>query len=305
MLAATQLETLEAVPGRVIVAFSGGCDSHVLLHYLSCHLQRDIQAIHVNHNLMADAGRWQAHCEAICDGLNVMLYSVSVQVKSEGSLETNARQARYSVFEEILEPSDVLLLAHHQDDQVETIMMNLLSGRAPMGVLGMPESRPLGAGFIQRPLLQQTRDEIEAYARTQSLSWVDDPSNTDTQHTRNYLRHEVIPKLKEHWPELNTALQTAWRKTSAFMGQLEQQAVLDFKACSPYVGVLAFDRLQNLDETRQEACLRCLLQQVGYVKLPGNDCSQTYVECLLRTQKILGLIWGIVICSAFGSKYSF
>ena len=129
---------LESVSGRIIVAYSGGCDSHVLLHLLQKQLSHPIEALHVNHGLSPIASDWQSHCESVCDQLQIPLTAFRVAVKQSGSLETNARAARYQVFELEMQSDDLLVMGHHQDDQVETILLNMMSGRAPLGIQGMP-----------------------------------------------------------------------------------------------------------------------------------------------------------------------
>jgi tRNA(Ile)-lysidine synthase len=126
MLKPEDLARLEANAGRLIVAYSGGSDSHVLLQYLQANLSHPLEALHVNHGLSANAAQWQQHCEAVCDELSLPLTSYSVEVSRTGSLEANARAARYTVFELALKAGDLLLMGHHRDDQIETILLNLL-----------------------------------------------------------------------------------------------------------------------------------------------------------------------------------
>ncbi|MEQ9464526.1 MAG: tRNA lysidine(34) synthetase TilS [Haliea sp.] len=192
--------------GRWFVAFSGGLDSTVLLHLLQrfCGEQPaapPLVAIHVNHTLQAAAADWERHCARVCAALGVPLLQRQVEVDTAGSgTEAAAREARYRVFAATLRAGDVIFLAHHQDDQVETLLLRWLRGAGVRGLQGMPATRPLGTGSLSRPLLAWPRTALEDYAQRQGLEWVEDPSNTDTGFDRNYLRHQVLPLLDRRWP---------------------------------------------------------------------------------------------------------
>lgn len=193
---------LAEVTGRVVVGFSGGVDSTVLLHAAAC--RADVTAVHVHHGLHPDADAWQAHCAAVCDAWGVTLHAVPVSVPRHGNLEAQARAARYRVFTGLMRRAgDRLLLAHHLDDQAETGLLRLLQGR---GLYGMPSSRPIGAGRLLRPLLALPRAELTAYAAVHGLSWIEDPSNADLRFDRNFVRHRLMPALRARWPGVDGAI---------------------------------------------------------------------------------------------------
>ncbi len=184
------------------VAFSGGLDSSVLLHALSC-IEHDgaLRAIHVDHGLHADAAAWADHCVRTATRWKLPIDVVQVQIGvCNQGLESAAREARYRVFHEQLREREVLFTAHHQQDQLETVLLRLLRGSGPGGLAGIRGQRPFASGLLVRPLLDVPRDEIIAYARTQGLEWVEDPSNADPGPDRNYLRHHVLPALRVRWP---------------------------------------------------------------------------------------------------------
>lgn len=280
MLNQDDLSQLEATAGRLIVAYSGGCDSHVLLHYLQQKLNHAVEALHVNHGLSEYADDWQRHCEAVCDELNVPLSSFAVQVNPSGSLEASARAARYQVFELVLQPGDVLLMGHHQDDQIETILLNMLSGRALLGVQGMPGRRPLGRGNLFRPLLERSRAEIRDYALGHGLNWVEDESNRDTQHDRNYLRAAVMPALKARWPDLAKSINEQWLKTAQHLDHLEDEARHDFEASRIASDCIRFDDFALLPEQRAIALLRYWLRLIGSERSPGASTLKTAFDVL-------------------------
>lgn len=270
MLSAEQRQILEGTQGRLVVAYSGGADSHVLLHFLTKNLDASVEALHINHRLNPASDDWQCHCESVCDALNVPLTSFTVSVDQKGSLETSARRARYQAFEAFLEPGDCLLLGHHQDDQTETLLMNLFSGRGQLGLLGMPEQRQLGVAELYRPLLKVRREEILDYANRHDLRWIEDPSNQDTIHTRNKLRHDVIPVLTAQWPGLAEQLQSTWERTEKAMKQMAELAELDLSAAQLGPGVLDAVFLGGFSQQRLEACLSLALTQMGYKRVPGG-----------------------------------
>ena len=287
MLLAEDLSRLEAISGRIIVAFSGGCDSHTLLHLLHTGLSHSIEAIHVNHGLSSEADAWQIHCEAICDDLGLPLSSFRVDVKREGSLEANARSARYQVFESELRSEDVLVMGHHQDDQVETILLNMISGRAPLGIQGMPIERSLGRGRLVRPLLHVTREDLRQYGRDQGLDWIEDESNLDTRHDRNYLRQDVIPGLQSRWPNFAGTLIHQWQRTDHHIAQLESDAQTDFTAIAIASDCIDFTGFAELSEVRAVALLRYWLRSSAVARVPG---AQTLVSA-----------WQVLTAKASGS----
>lgn len=203
------LEALAAC-GPVRVALSGGLDSIVLLHlahYVFAHRPETLSAIHVNHQLQPDASHFESLCRHACERLGVPLDVVHVRVDNgPGSIETRARDARYQVFSERLEPGGVLLMAHHRDDQEETLLFRFLRGSGVRGLAGMPGERPLGHGRLVRPWLDVPRQHLRQQALTSGWSWIEDPTNADDRFDRNFLRHRILPGLRERWPQLDRRL---------------------------------------------------------------------------------------------------
>ncbi|MEH6583745.1 MAG: tRNA lysidine(34) synthetase TilS [Halioglobus sp.] len=190
---------------RWYVAFSGGLDSTVLLHLLNAWRQvhpdsPELVAWHVNHGMQATADEWVQHCSAQCADWGISFRSDRVTVESQGQgVEAAARNARYGIFEEGLEAGDILFMAHHLDDQVETFFLRLMRGAGLQGLSGMPDERSLGRGLLVRPLLGEVQESLRAYASEQHLSFIEDPSNNDMSLDRNFLRGEVLPLLATRW----------------------------------------------------------------------------------------------------------
>ncbi|HEX7916403.1 MAG TPA: tRNA lysidine(34) synthetase TilS, partial [Rudaea sp.] len=184
-------------PGALVVGYSGGADSSVLLHMLARSVvarARGLRAIHVDHGLHADSAAWSEHCRATAAELNIALDVVRVEVERDrgSGLEDAARMARRAAFARLLHPGEILALAHHRDDQAETVLLKLLRGAGPEGLGGMRGLRAFGAGYLWRPLLAEPRAALLTYAREHDLRWLDDPSNTDTTLRRNFLRGEIL-----------------------------------------------------------------------------------------------------------------
>ncbi len=210
------------------VAFSGGPDSHALLHALAGRRERlgaPLTALHVNHALHPDADLWEARCRRQCADLGVPLTVCRANPEpGDGGLETRARDARYRAFSETLDTGDVLLTAHHRDDQAETVLLRLLRGAGVDGLGGIPAWRALGAGRIARPLLDVSRATLRAYHDGHGLESIHDPGNAAPEADRNYLRHTVLPLLRARWPAAERTLADTAQRLGEAAGQLRQYA---------------------------------------------------------------------------------
>jgi len=225
---------LTDVPADVCcwVAYSGGVDSHTLLHALAAlcpGLPCRIGAVHVNHGLQSAADAWDEHCRAVCAGLGVPYASLEVDGRAAAgeSREAAARAARYAVLESWLPQRHYLLTAQHRDDQAETLLLQLLRGSGVKGLAAMPRLAPFGGGYLMRPLLDCSRDALLHYAGANRLNWVDDPSNRDISLDRNFLRHQVLPVLRQRWPALSATLSRSARHCAEAATMLEDLARQD------------------------------------------------------------------------------
>lgn len=234
-MTADALETkLARLPdGDLCVAFSGGMDSTVLLHRLAASplaRARNLRALHIDHALHADSATWAEQCGAFAKTLDVPVETLGVSVdRQRGTgLEDAARRARFAAFARHLRGGEILVLAHHRDDQVETVLLKLLRGAGPEGLGGMRAWRPFARGWLWRPLLDTPRSELLDYASSHRLPWLDDPSNVDTNLRRNFLRHEILPRLTQRWRDAPAAIthSAAWMRAAAdFIGDEAQRAL--------------------------------------------------------------------------------
>lgn len=197
--------TLPDAPGDgpLAIAFSGGLDSTVLLHLAAADpalRARGLRALHVDHGLHPDSARWAAACGDACAALGVAFESRRVAVQGRGDgLEAAARAARHGAMLESQREGELIVLAHHRDDQAETLLLRLLRGSGD-GLGAMREVRPFGRGWLWRPLLDLPRARLQAYALGHGLRWIEDPSNASDHHDRNFLRQRVLPVLEQRWP---------------------------------------------------------------------------------------------------------
>ena len=210
---------------RIVVAYSGGLDSTVLLHLtrsLSEKLHYKLLAAHINHRLDPEANDWETHCRKRAERMGIAYQCEVVQVanKHPQGLEAAARELRYLALQRIMKMGDLLLTAHHQNDQAETVLLRLLRGAGTSGLKAIPEYRTLAVGSLARPMLSIPRTDIHRYAQAHRLNWLNDPGNEDAKYARNYIRHHVAPILETRWP--------IWHQTMARTAahQVEADAII-------------------------------------------------------------------------------
>jgi len=277
---------------RLVVGLSGGVDSVVLLDCLkrvARRLRVRVSALHVNHQLSPNARQWSAFCRRLCRARGIPFAGVKVEVPRGDSLEAAARAARYAVFER--QAADYVVLAHHQDDQVETLLLQLLRGAGVKGLAAMPFLRKEGRGSrvegttlatrlsspdtrhpspgILRPLLEVTRAEILDYAKRRGLKWVEDESNQEIYYQRNFLRREVLPIIARRFPAYRSTIARAARHLAEAAQLLDELAASD-AAGHVESGALAVEALRRLPPARARNLLRYFLGSCG-VAMPGAE----------------------------------
>ena len=265
-----KLEKVASIPARYVIAYSGGLDSTVLAHALS-ELRRtgkittEIHAIHIDHGLHDKSMEWSRHCASQAAAMEIGFQSMAVKVakKSGKGLEGAARDARYSALQSRMRDGDWLLSAHHSDDQAETLLLNLIRGSGPAGIAAIGEIRRFGSGWLARPMIGCQRSAIERYAIDAKLDWIEDPSNTDRSFDRNFLRHEVLPTMKQRWPDVVKRL----RRSAAHAGEASQLlndlAASDVENLGTRPDRLPVDQLIGLSPARQRNLIRYALNVSG------------------------------------------
>jgi tRNA(Ile)-lysidine synthase len=268
------------------VAYSGGLDSQVLLHALSTLLPTTrLKAIHVNHGLHHNAAHWADICQQNCVklGIHCEVISVNAKPKRGESPEACARQVRYLAMTKQLSVGDCLVTAHHRDDQAETLLLQLFRGAGLPGLASMPTSVTFGKAYLARPLLPFSRLELQQYAQIKQLNWIEDSSNTDMRFRRNFIRHQLLPALRQHWPSASKTLARVAEHTAEAQKLLEELAYKDWlKVRDLAANKLSVSRLLHLTPARRRNCLRGWLNRLQ-VSLPSQMQLQQ-IERLLQSK---------------------
>lgn len=273
-------------PAPFLVGLSGGLDSTVLLHALSQDplvRQQGLRAMHVHHGLQSVADEWAMRCAVFCDSLGVALTVLNVEVDRDGGegLEAAARKARYAAFESALKQGEVLITAHHRDDQAETFLLRALRGSGPDGLAAMRPWRKFAMGWHWRPLLETPRSDLLAYAEQHGLGWLEDPSNEDLRHDRNFLRQRVLPLLRERWPQADGAFtRSAILSADAveLLGHEDALALAMARTSDPRS--LSVHALLELPAPRRARALRRWIDELGLPPLPGEGIGQIETDLL-------------------------
>ncbi len=287
------------------IAYSGGLDSHCLLHALA--KLRDsvplrIEAVHVDHGLQAASREWSRHCQQICAALAVPCQVERLEglCTRKGGLEAVARQARYAAIERHMRRDDILVTAHQEDDQAETVLLHLLRGTGVRGLAGMPAITAFGSGLLARPLLEFSRALLQAYALAQDLTWVEDSSNQDPRYRRNRLRREVLPMLETHWPKARELLARNAAHAAETSEILDDMARQDLAQCVLQGRIhsngarawrfheppLSITALRVLSRPRRRNLLRFWIRLRGFYapSVRHLDEIETQIICLPKTQ---------------------
>jgi len=257
-------------PTAYRIAYSGGRDSHVLLHLMACVAERlaaPVTAVHVDHGLQRQSSRWSDHCLRSCAQLGISCHCIELKLTpiAGESLEALARNARYRALADWLGDDELLLTAHHRQDQAETVLLQLLRGAGPAGLSAMPRISPLGPGCLGRPLLEIDAAALAEYARSQGLCWVEDPSNRETRFDRNYLRQEVVPLLTARWPAMARTLSRSARHCAEAQTLIDEMAARDLQQVRDGEGsLLSLPALSRLSPPRARAVLRAWVRQAGF-----------------------------------------
>ncbi len=280
---------------KIIVGFSGGLDSTVLLHALASEpaLKSRIVAAHIHHGISVHADSWQIHCKKFCDAFEIDFITEAVEFDRSANIEEGARNARYAVFSSLLTSGDCLALGHHQDDQAETVLLQLVRGAGINGLAAMKENGALGLGAYARPFLTYSRTQLEDYANLHQLAWIEDESNQDSYYSRNYLRQQIIPALREKWPSVvNTIARTASHCQQA-KNNLDDLAVIDCPQLALPVDFLDLKPLQALNFERLMNVLRVWLNK-NQVQQPSMVILHQLIDevILARADATPEIMWG-------------
>ncbi len=286
---------LESIPDdikRLFVAYSGGLDSSVLLHLLLSD-ERNFQIIpwHINHGLIESAEQMEQFCveQATSYDLEIRLDHLDLS-DTDSNIEASARHLRYQLFEQHSGCGDCIVTAHHADDQAETFILNALRGSGVAGLRGIAQQRYLGETLLIRPLLGYSRAQLEAYAVEHEIAWFNDASNQSIRFDRNYLRHEVLPRVKKRWPNFHKALSTSSQiqsETQALLSEVAQQDYAKLKIQGPGDEVrLDLPGLLALSDGRCKNLIRYWIDLAGQTALPYTRLQELMQQLWARADAL-------------------
>ena len=299
-----RLKHVVAPGDRLLLGLSGGIDSTVLLHVLARlqkTLQFELSARHVNHQISPNAARWASVCRATCRSLGVPCSVMRVTVARGNSTEAAARDVRYAALRR--SRADYIVLAHNLDDQAETVLLQLFRGAGVRGLAGMPlvlgpdslsaDHRGARAALL-RPLIAVPRADIERYAATHGLEWINDESNDDTRYTRNWLRREVLPQLGQRLPGLRATLARAAANMAEAAILLDDLASIDVGPAAA-AGEIPLRVIRGLSPARAKNLLRHLIAQRGW-PMPTAERLQEALRQALEARRDAAMVVDLGAC---------
>jgi len=258
-----------------------------------------VRAVHVNHGIHPNAAKWAAHCRALGRRFGVPVRVLTTRIlRTPGvSLEAAARDARYALLADELEPGECLLTGHHEDDQLETVLLQLFRGAGLAGLAAMPAIAPFAGGSLARPLLSRSRAELEEWARSQELSWIDDDTNSDESLDRNYLRRQVLPLIRERWKGVASAVSRSARHAAEGQRLLDTLARADVERASSGAALFV-PALRALRPDRRRNALRFWIMQSG-ARVPDTSRLEEIAGPLIdaRPDANPSVTWGDVTAS--------
>jgi len=273
-----------AKQAQIFIAYSGGVDSHVLLHL--CALYRhdyQLHAVYIHHGLQEVAESWGLHCQATAEQLQIdfSMLRVNAHPAPGQSPEEAARNARYQALQALLGNGDVLLLAQHREDQLETVLLQLFRGAGLPGLSGMPAQCQFGKGQMYRPLLDNSKQAILDYAHAQNLHWVEDPTNQQNDYDRNYLRNVILPSLKQRWPaSAKTVSRSAQHcaEAQSILTELAQELLNHVLRTED--NTLTINTLLSFTQQKQHLIVRQWFKYLGLKMPPQSLLSRIFTEVI-------------------------
>lgn len=243
------------------IAYSGGVDSQVLLNLSAKYLKGKVTALHVNHGISKNAEKWENFCKDTAESLGITFKAAHFELANEKSnLEEIARKCRYGFFEENVMENEVLITGHHLDDQAETFMLRLMRGAGIDGLSAMDSVRSFDKGFLMRPLLGVSKEEIIEYANLEGLSWVEDESNKSSDYDRNFIRNEVMPLLKTRWKKANKSIASSVSHCQVVKKEMSNEDEELFLSVQNN-NKLSIEKLKELKKEKQKRVLRFWLKR--------------------------------------------
>ncbi|ALS97776.1 tRNA lysidine(34) synthetase TilS [Lacimicrobium alkaliphilum] len=283
----------------VYVAYSGGMDSHVVLHLLArfgaSHPGHSYGAVHIHHGLSDNADSWLEHCAAICKtmGIDFVSQRLTFSQQKRQSLEAQARTARYQALATVIPQGSLVLLGQHQQDQLETMLLQLKRGAGPKGLSAMAELSERDGLRYLRPLLACSRQQLSQYARQHGLQWIEDESNQDSGFDRNFLRHQIIPLLEQRWPGIQKAVARSATLCAEQQQLLDQQSHISLEQVRAEDNTLCLAALSQFSSAWRSQIIRTWLSEQGAPMPPQTVISRLHQELIeARADASPCISWG-------------
>ena len=259
----------------ILVAYSGGIDSTALLFFskkFANKYNKNIKAIHINHNLNQDAKSWELHCENFCKKIEVKLIikNIKIILNKSDSIEEKARDARYKSIYEVMKKNTIMLTAHHLEDQSETFLHQLLRGAGVTGLSSMPVVKKIDQGFHIRPFLKLNKEAIYDIANYNNLLYIEDSSNDDIKFSRNYIRKKIFPVIIKRWPGCSETISRSAYNLSESMKLNDDLAEIDFQNFSMGEKNKINLDVKELDDYRFNNVIRFWIRNNNF-RMPSSD----------------------------------
>jgi tRNA(Ile)-lysidine synthase len=282
-------------PAQLAVAFSGGLDSTVLLHAtIKAHGKKNVHAFHVHHGIQKEADQWQAHCKAVAKKLGCHFDTKNVKLNKQSNIESQARNLRYEALTQMCQAHNIqdLLLAHHLDDQAETVLIQLMRGAGLPGLSAMPQVKSKELIHLWRPFLNMRRKDLEIYAKEHQLTWIEDPSNQDESYRRNAIRKSILPTLEKFQEGAIENLSRSAKHLGEAQELLNQLADIDLGLMEAQEGLSKTNliRLYKTSQARATNALRRWLSKNG-LAYPSEERLTAWWSELQQTRPDSKLQW--------------
>ena len=278
---------------NIVVALSGGVDSVVLLNYLYSHFPNNLRVLHCCYNISKHSIQWSDFCKNLCSKLNIGYEVIKININNKTNIEEQARVKRYQVLALNLKKDEILCTAHHRNDQIETLLLQLLRGSGVAGLAAMPRKKLFAKGFLYRPFIDIDKNDIVSYAQEHNLAWVEDDTNNDISLRRNLLRIEIIPKLSEVYKNLTKTLARSSKHQAEALKLNKELALIDINKHNLIDNCnINVSRLKYFSHYRIKNIIRYHLNLLGFL-LPSAKVTQQIINLLYARQDAQPLVcWG-------------
>jgi tRNA(Ile)-lysidine synthase len=266
---------------KIYVGYSGGPDSTALLYLLCSNDISNIEAIHINHNLSSNSAKWEDHCKQTSKKLGIPCHVESVEIKIDGDgLESAARKARYKIFTKYLKEGDQILLGHHSNDVAETFLLRLFRGTGVDGLESLNLKRCVGDGYLVRPLINLTKENIMMYLRENNISYINDESNDGQEQDRNYIRNNIIPSIEQRWMKASSRISN----TSEFIRIKNQsyEILLEEKFKHLIDKKIKVKDLREIDETFVVDIIRRSIRKQS-IAMPSKKVIEEIIKTFIQS----------------------